>query len=170
MFTIVVNDAAITADKRWKFVDDLTLGETTDVKNPGQGQLQHHLDDLSTWCNQNDMLPKPSKCHIMHVSFLKDLNDYPSYTLSGETLETVDNMKLLGLYIQKNLKWDKQVDNMIKKASRRFYLLYMLRGFGAPVEDLLAVYQAYIRPLVEYVRPVWHPAITQEQSNQIEMI
>ena len=79
-------------------------------------------------------------------------------------------MKLLGLYIQKNFKWDKQVDNMIKKASRRFYLLFMLRGFGAPVEDLLAVYQTYIRPLVEYASPVWHPAITQEQSNQIEMI
>ena len=59
---------------------------------------------------------------------------------------------------------------MIKRASRRFYLLYMLRGFGAPVEDLLAVYQTYIRPLVEYASPVWHPAITQEQSRQIEMI
>ena len=46
----------------------------------------------------------------------------------------------------------------------------MLRAFGAPVEDLLAVYQTYIRPLVEYASPVWHPAITQEQSRQIEMI
>ncbi len=170
IFTIVVNDAAITADKRWKFVDDLTLGETINVKKAGQGQLQQHLDALSKWCNHNDMLPKPSKCHIMHVSFLKNFHNYPTYTLSGETLETVDNMKLLGLHIQQNLKWDKQVENMIKRASRRFYLLYMLRGFGAPVEDLLAVYQTYIRPLVEYASPVWHPAITQEQSRQIEMI
>lgn len=169
IFTIVVNDAAITTSLRWKFVDDLTLGETTNIKNP-KGQLQQHLDELSAWCDRNDMLPKPSKCHIMNVSFLKGFFNYPSYMLSGETLETVDNMKLLGLYIQKDLKWDKQVADMISRASRRLFLLYTLRGFGAPVEDRLTVYQTYIRPLVEYACPVWHPSITREQSKQLEMI
>ena len=90
--------------------------------------------------------------------------------LSGETLETVDNLKLLGVHIQKDLRWDKQVTEMISRASRRLFLLYALRGFGAPVEDILAVYQTYIRPLLEYACPVWHPSITHEQSKHIEMV
>jgi hypothetical protein len=65
IFTIVVNDAADTSNKRWKFVDDLTLGETINVKKQRHGCLQYHLDELSAWCDRNDMLPKPSKCHII---------------------------------------------------------------------------------------------------------
>ncbi len=51
----------------------------------------------------------------MHVSFLKNFHNYPTYTSFGEALETVDNIKLLGLHIQQNLKWDKQVDNNYDK-------------------------------------------------------
>ena len=32
---------------------------------------QLHLDKLGSWCNDNDMLPKPEKYHIMNISFLK---------------------------------------------------------------------------------------------------
>ena len=59
---------------------------------------------------------------------------------------------------------------MISRASRRLFLLYALRGFGAPVGDILAVFQTYIRPLLEYACPVWHSSITREQSRHIEMV
>ena len=69
LFLALVNDASIDCCRRWKSVDDLTLGEI--VKFGEQQQIQMHLDNLSIWCNDNDVLPKPSKCQNIIVSFLK---------------------------------------------------------------------------------------------------
>ena len=68
-FLVLVNDTSAGSCGRWKYVDDLTLGEV--IKYDQQSSMQNHLDDLSSWCRNNDMLPKPTKCHTMTVSFLK---------------------------------------------------------------------------------------------------
>ena len=57
---------------------------------------------------------------------------------------------------------------MISRAGRRLFILYTLRKFGAPVEDMLAIFQTYIRPILECA--VWHPALTKQQSHQLERI
>ena len=169
IFSVMVNDAAETTPDRWKFVDDLTLAEVCNAKTNSH-KLQYHLDALDNWCKINDMLPKPSKCHVMHVNFLKSPVQLPQLSLGGEALQVVDHMKLLGLEIQNNLGWDIQVRNMISRAGRRLFILYTLRKFGAPVEDMLAVFQTYIRPILEYACAVWHPALTKQQSHQLERI
>lgn len=169
IFTVMVNDAAETTSDRWKFVDDLTLAEVINAKTNTQ-QLQNHLDALDDWCKTNDMLPKPAKCHVLHVNFLKTPVQRPQLMLGGEILQVVDHMKLLGLEIQNNLKWDIQVKDMVSRASRRLFMLYTLRKHAAPVEDMLAIFQIYIRPILEYACAVWHPAITKHQSQQIERV
>ena len=150
IFTVMVNDAAESTSDRWKFVDDLTLAEVINAKTNSH-QLQYHLDALADWCNVNDMLPKPSKCHVLHVNFLQNPVQLPQLSLDGEDLQVVDHMKLLGVEIQYNLGWDIQVKNMISRASKRLFILYVLRKYGAPAADLLAVFQTYIRPILEYL-------------------
>ena len=49
-------------------------------------------------------------------------------------------------------------------------MLYILRKYAAPVGDMLTIFQLYIRPILEYSCAVWHPALTQHQSYQIEKI
>ena len=94
----------------------------------------------------------------------------PQLLLGGKALQVVDHMKLLGLEIQNNLGWNIQVRNMISHAGRRLFILYTLRKFGASVEDMLVVFQTYIRPILEYACAVWHPALTKQQSHQLEHI
>ena len=143
IFTVMVNDAADTTSDRWKFVDDLTLAEVINAKT-NTNQLQNHLDALEDWCKVNIMLPKPTKCHGLHINFLKKPVQLPQLSLGGEVLQVVDHMKLLGLEIQNNLGWDIQVQNMISRVSRRLFMLFALRKHAAPVEDMLIIFQIYI--------------------------
>ena len=170
IFSAVANDSAFDAPLRWKYVDDLTLGEIVCKDSTNKSQLQVDLDKLGSWCNDNDMLPKPEKCHIMHISFLKNQPEFPKFTLNGEEINTADNMKLLGVTIQNNLSWDIQTNHMISRASKRMYMLYVLKRFRASVADLTAVYQMYIRPVLEYASPLWHSSITKHQIDHIELI
>ncbi len=170
IFSAVANDSAINAPLRWKYVDDLTLGEIVCSKSNNGSHLQKDLDQLGAWCLNNDMLPKPEKCHIMHICNLKNRPDFANFTLNNKKINITDNMKLLGVTLQHNLNWDVQVSQMISKASKRIYMLYVLKRFNASAGDLSSVYQMYVRPVLEYASPLWHSSITIRQAEQIELI
>ena len=52
----------------------------------------------------------------------------------------------------------------------KLFMLRKLKRTGLNVEELVAVYRGYIRPILEYAVPVWHSGITSEQSSKIESI
>ena len=148
--------------------DDLSLGEVRPAKQPSQ--IEKDVQDLDVWADSHYLKLNPSKCKVMQVCFMKDPPSPPVLTISGNELEVVTETKLLGLTVQSNLTWDKQVDNMVVKGSRRLYMLNRLKRFGLPVEDLVSVFVSYVRPVVEYATPVWHGSLTDEQSKRLESI
>ncbi|KAI8512044.1 hypothetical protein Bbelb_111440 [Branchiostoma belcheri] len=79
-------------------------------------------------------------------------------------------MKILGVFLQANLRWNSHVDSICCKSSQRLFLLRKLKHFHISSEDLVTVYMSYIRPVLEYAAPVWHSGLTTELSNKIEKI
>ena len=59
---------------------------------------------------------------------------------------------------------------MCKKGYARLWMLRRLKGLGATRKELLDVYQKQVRSVLELAVPVWHPAITQQERKQIEII
>ena len=70
--------------------------------------------------------------------------------IADHHLEVVEKVKLLGVTIQCDLKWDSQVDNILKKAKQKMFMLRKLKAAGFNSQELLIVYKGYIRPLLEY--------------------
>ena len=63
------------------------------------------------------------------------------------------------------------IQGKFKKIHRElFFLRNHLKRSGAPAKDLIIVYCAFIRPVLEYASPVWHFSLTQSLSDQIEHI
>ena len=91
-------------------------------------------------------------------------------TANGQAIPQVTSLKLLGVTIQNNLKWDTHVDNMISKANGRKYFILVLKRLGVELRDLTKCYCTFIRPLVEYAVPVWHSGLTVHQSDQLERV
>jgi len=74
-------------------------------------------------------------------------------------------------WMSADLKWGKHNNVIIKKGScRRLFLLKKLKRFGVCTEDLREIYQLYVRPIMEYAAPVWHPGSTCQQSAALERI
>ncbi|KAI8479751.1 hypothetical protein Bbelb_424990 [Branchiostoma belcheri] len=152
----------------WAFVDDLNLIESRRTSEPPR--LQHDLDELSTWTEENKMKLNPTKCKAMHICFTRNPPPPPPLSINGHVLEVVPIAKCLGVTFQANLGWDSQVREMTRKGNQRLYLLCRLRQFNLPVEDLLTVYKSFVRPVVEYAAPVWHGGLTRDQRKKIENI
>jgi len=80
------------------------------------------------------------------------------------------SFKLLGVYIESNLCWSTHVNSIVKKATSRLYFLKQLKRAGLSTDQLLHYYTSVILPVLEYCAPVWHYALTKDQSQQLERI
>ena len=61
----------------------------------------------------------------MHICSLKNKPVFNTFALNNQQINTTDSMNLLGVTLQNNLKWDVQVGQMISKASKSLYMLYV---------------------------------------------
>ena len=60
--------------------------------------------------------------------------------------------------------------HVYSKSSQRLFFLRKLKHFHIGIEDLVIVYTTYVRPIIEYAAPVWHPGLTTSLSNKLERI
>ena len=91
-------------------------------------QLQPELDNFITWAHDWKILVNPIKTKVM--TFGRTNNDVVTLTLNGEPIMEVSNHKHLGVYLQEDLKWSKQVDNMIANAEQRLSVLKKYHRFN----------------------------------------
>ena len=106
----------------------------------------------------------------MRICFLKDPIEFPHLKIDNQQLELVTSHKVLGLVIQNNLKWNNHIESIVAKASKRLHILRVLRRGGVEINDLITIYTALIRSLLEYCSVVWHHALPSYLSQELERI
>lgn len=65
------------------------------------------MDTLNK-CYDNNMSLNVSKCHTMRVYFGKTPITPLDVKLANQTLEQIDCVKILGVTVQSNLKWNRE--------------------------------------------------------------
>ena len=91
-------------------------------------------------------------------------------TLGDKEIESVDQMKLLGLTVTNDLKWRTNTHEMVKKAYSKLWILKRLKKKGASLDDLKDVYIKQVRNILEFGVPVWNCGITLEEVTDIERV
>ena len=177
-----------------KFVDDLTLLEVVRLKGnlvpldpiigplnyherhglkfpPESTILQHKLDDLLKFTEGNEMKINLKKTKIIPFNFTKSMDFIPElFFPGGDNLEVIYQTKLVGVVVDSTLSWGPHVDYTVKNASKKLWLLIRFKNLGATQDQLLTLYQLKIRCLAEFAAPAFHGALTQQQSNDLEML
>ena len=102
--------------------------------------------------------------------FLKAPIDLPHLKIDDQQLELLTAHKVLCLVIQNILKWNNHIKSTATKASKRLHILRVLRRGGIEINDLIAIYIALIRSLLEYSCVIWHHALPSYLSQELERI
>ena len=76
-------------------------------------------------------------------------------TIKGSPVYQVQTYELLGVHVSYDLSWNTHVEHIVTKASKRLYGLRLLRKSGVACADLVSIYCALIRSVLEYAAPVW---------------
>ena len=193
-YLVQSNDNADVVDPedRYKYIDDLSVlqlillsGLLTEynfhqhvASDIGIGQtylpatsysMQDSLESISTWTSDNLMLLNPAKCNYM--IFSRSNEDFATrLTINNAVLERVRVSKILGVWIDDDLSWTRNCQEICVKAYSRLQMITKLKYVGVKTEDLIDVYVLYIRSLTEYCSVAFHPSLTNEQSNKLERI
>ena len=170
LILVMINDLKMKSlnSSHRKYVDDVTISEV--IKATEESCLQTELNELQQWACENDMKLNGLKCKEMVVSFLQHSDNNTPLYINDQQLELVTSFKSLGVSINNQLKWNDNVAIIVKKASKRLYILRVLRRSGIPSADLLSIYNALIRSVFEYACEVWHTSLPQYLSNKIERV
>ena len=170
LFLVVINDLELKSplSYHWKYVDDISISEC--IPAQGCSSLQSDLDEIQQCASRNDMMLNGKKCKEMNVNFLRQSLVITPLSIDGQSLDQVLSFKVLGVTLNHRLKWDAHVEVTVKKASKRLYILRVLRRSGVPPSDLLLIYISLVRSVLEYACSVWHTSLTKGQSNAIELI
>ena len=118
--------------------------------------------------NEMKIYKKKTKTMLFNTARSKDLTQ--KLKIENETIELVEDMKLLGVQINSDLKWNANTNYITKKAYSRLWIIRRLKLIDASQHELLDVYTKQIRSVLEYAAVVWHPGLTINSSTCIERV
>ena len=178
-----------------KYVDDFSLAEAINlpeqlVKLPDSERQQpdsYHartghvlplersriytqLQKTEAYAQTNEMKLNYKKTKLIVFNPCKSIDFMPEVSLSGQNIEVVEEIRLLGLIIRSDMRWCSNTKNMIAKASKRLWVLRRLKNMGAVKSDLLDVYKTQIRCILELAVPAWQGGLSQAEKTDLERI
>ena len=110
------------------------------------------------------------KCKELRVDFSRQRRTDNAIAVNGHAFEVVQSVKILGVILRQDLKWNDHVDSITCKASKRLYLLRLLKRAGVDLHSLVQFYCACIRSVLEYACQAFNSSLPAYLSNQIERI
>ena len=110
-----------------------------------------------------------SKTKEMIVDFRRKKSPL-SPLIDGKTVEIVQHVKFLGSMISSDLKWELNVDTIVKKAQQRLYFLRRLRSFVLTTQIMLNFYKAVIESVLTFSITVWFGFITVKEKLRLNRV
>jgi hypothetical protein len=155
-----------------KFADDSTV--VASVSNEQElDEYQESINDIIRQCKEKGLILNADKTKEIIVDFSRDqriTSSLPRTTMNGVAVERVTCEKLLGYQLTEDLKPHKHAEYRIKQANQRLFLLYRLKKLGLPRSLLSTFYEQGIRSILESASPVFHHALTVEDTEKFERI
>ena len=85
------------------------------------------VDDLAIQARDDEFQLNERKCKELRISFTRNEPEFDPIWVNRQTLETVNSVKLLGLNISSDLKWNVHMSELVRKVSTRLYFLRQLK-------------------------------------------
>lgn len=168
LFLIMINELNIEGVNLWKYVDDTTIAET--VSRQDTSSMQEYVNELTSQSLVDNFQLNEAKCKELRISFTRGNLAFDPIVINNKQIDTVSSVKLLGLNISNDLKWNTHISEIVHKVSSRLYFLRQLKRACPTIDDLLSFYLTCVRPITEYACPVFHNALPKYLSEDLEKL
>ena len=158
-----------------KYVDDLTLAEAInlpknlvklsnserplpDVKHARTGhvlpgsvsKVQSQVMQAKEYAEKNHMKINIKKSKVMLFNPCTSIDFMPKIELENIELDLVEEMRLLGVVIQSNMKWSANTEQIVERGYKKLWIIRRLKELGAQKPELVDMYIKQVRSILEF--------------------
>ena len=113
---------------------------------------QNDLENVLSWFQTNPLKANPSKSQFMILGNKQNISLV--LNINGKKINNFRDIELLGIVIDNQLKFNKHIENLCKKASFKLHALRRIRKF-LTVEKARILANAFINSQFNYAPLIW---------------
>jgi hypothetical protein len=148
----------------------LTFDERFETKLVDENLLQETINNLRVFANERQMIINTKKSSVMKFSKSRT-KDFPvEMKLDHSFLEVKSKVRILGVILTSDLRWNSNTEFMCKKAFKNIWMLRRMKALKMDPFTILDYYFKEIRVHLELAVPVWHSGLTVRLSADIERV
>ena len=172
LFMIYMNDLKDVVEycNMVSYADDTTIYYTSKHPSNIQVAINSDIKRLEKWFTENKMKLNVSKTEFMIIQPQNTENRYRKIhiTMKKKIIEHSDNLKILGITLNKTLKWDTHINEVIRGCK------YHLRAFRRTasylnIDERKLLYNACIASRLAYGDVIWKET-TEALKNRLQVI
>jgi hypothetical protein len=176
LFLLYINDIQnSTFLKVLCFADDTTCSYSSSNTKKLYDTMNQELEKINQWFRANKLCLNISK--TKYIIFRPSgshhaLNDQFLY-IDNKVIEQIGNhtnttfFKFLGMAIDENISWKKQIDNVCAKISRANYIINKVKN-TIPKHCLLTLYQSIIQCHINFGLQIWGSSSSVERIFKLQ--
>lgn len=161
LFSLYINDLPSVTNffECVMYADDCAFSSSITRENliDAEVSINLNLDKIYRWLCSNKIMINSDKTKYILYSYRGDVNLNFPIMLGTSEIAKVDDIKYLGVILDKRLCFTNQINSMSLKISRAIGMLGRLRQFY-PTKILKSLYYVFIHPYFMYGIEVWYGA------------
>ena len=128
------------------------------------------IQNILEYAKLNDMKLNLKKSKFMLFNQCRNFDFMPSMQIDGCDIQLVESMRILGVVISTDMKFNRNTEYIIKRAFKKVWMIKRLYNLGATKSQMLDVYIKQVRSILELAVPAWHPSLTIADKLAIERV
>jgi hypothetical protein len=133
--------------------------------------VQETLEQFTLDAEANRFVVNKGKCYVMKFSRAVKYDFPVEFKMGGGALlEEKQVLRVLGIQVQSNLRWDAQCSQMVQRASNNIWVLRRMKELGVDQRTLVQFWKSEGRVHLEMCCPVWHSSLTEAQSRALARV
>lgn len=140
------------------FADDTAVLSSHEDPNKATEVLQENINNIQVWMRKWRIKVNEAKSN--HVTFTMRRGTCPPIQMNNQDIPQTDEVKYLGIYLDKRLTWRKHIWTKRKQLGMKLSKMYWLicRKSSLSIENKLLIYKMIIKPIWTYGIQLWGTA------------
>ncbi|ANB14594.1 polyprotein of L1-like non-LTR retrotransposon Zorro 3 [Sugiyamaella lignohabitans] len=156
------------------FIDDITIYVSSTRYAENTAKLSNILARCHEWATSaHAFIDYGEKLGFMHIAKRVTPKGCRRLILpTGERIQATGSLRLLGVTIDRQLKFDEHAKSVISKGQSALNIIRRLGGVtrGVTGATMRCLYKSCVRPILEYASPIWYNRIGKGLKEAIQRI
>lgn len=174
LFNIFINDIPKPNDTTTSlalFADDVAIVTESTEHRQAMSYAQRHVDFLVHYFDKWQLTLNIPKTAVMFLTKKYKQYEGPSLQIRGQAIELSNDIKYLGVTLDKGLTFTRHINNVKAKGYGVLKIIrpYIKRHIPMSQITKTLIYKAYLRSTLLYAAPVWSSA-SKTNINKLEVL